>query len=356
MANQQLIDYIKQQLQAGYDINTLKSYIIKYGYPPKDVEEAINALYHPEVKHVVHHLSKNTIIAVSLTVLLLLIPSMYFLFLQDDSGPSRLLDLKTSTVNSDIGPGDKLEFIIELSNLGKNKRYDVFLKHEIIGTEISQEETIAVETSTSKKSSVNIPLDIAPRRYTLKTTATYGDQKAFSTTGFNIKGESLSIPKNITCTERWQCNNWIPSVCPSNGEQTRTCSDSNNCGTIIHKPETEKSCIFSIIEKPNLTKELLSKNTLLVEERNLENIKELSRTDFSRAIWECGTFNQTSLKDLCYLSISSEAGNTESCAYIENEMQKDECYMSYAINNNDFSICDNVINANLKDSCEKLRG
>jgi len=45
-----------------------------------------------------------------------------------------------------------------------------------------------------------------------------------------------------TCTESWECTEWQPQECPSSGQQTRTCTDKNNCGTTQNKlPETQ-SC------------------------------------------------------------------------------------------------------------------
>jgi len=42
-----------------------------------------------------------------------------------------------------------------------------------------------------------------------------------------------------TCTPSWQCSSW--STC-SGGTQTRTCTDSNNCGTLTNKPATSQTC------------------------------------------------------------------------------------------------------------------
>jgi|ETNmetMinimDraft_2_1059921.scaffolds.fasta_scaffold32914_1 hypothetical protein len=41
------------------------------------------------------------------------------------------------------------------------------------------------------------------------------------------------------CTENWQCSDW--STC-TNNQQTKTCTDSNSCGTTTNKPSTSKSC------------------------------------------------------------------------------------------------------------------
>ncbi len=42
-----------------------------------------------------------------------------------------------------------------------------------------------------------------------------------------------------TCTENWECGQW--SAC-TNGQQTKTCTDSNNCGTTVNKPAESQSC------------------------------------------------------------------------------------------------------------------
>ena len=42
-----------------------------------------------------------------------------------------------------------------------------------------------------------------------------------------------------SCTENWQCGKW--SKC-SNKQQTRVCTDLNNCGTTINKPYENKTC------------------------------------------------------------------------------------------------------------------
>ncbi len=49
------------------------------------------------------------------------------------------------------------------------------------------------------------------------------------------------------CNPNWQCSSW--STCSSSGEQTRTCSDSNNCGVLTNKPEESQSCAPPVEEE-----------------------------------------------------------------------------------------------------------
>ena len=44
-----------------------------------------------------------------------------------------------------------------------------------------------------------------------------------------------------TCVENWDCGDW--SSCSEQGSQTRTCTDSNSCGTTTNKPFEQQSCI-----------------------------------------------------------------------------------------------------------------
>jgi PGF-pre-PGF domain-containing protein len=49
----------------------------------------------------------------------------------------------------------------------------------------------------------------------------------------------------ITCTESWSCTDW--SAC-NNSQQTRACTDTNNCGTIAIKPEESQTCQIALTE------------------------------------------------------------------------------------------------------------
>lgn len=49
-------------------------------------------------------------------------------------------------------------------------------------------------------------------------------------------------PPTVTCTENWVCTDWF--LC-SDGEQTRVCSDTNNCGTIDNKPVETQTCLIT---------------------------------------------------------------------------------------------------------------
>jgi len=44
------------------------------------------------------------------------------------------------------------------------------------------------------------------------------------------------------CVPDWQCVGWLPLNCPQNGTQTRTCTDKSSCGDNTAKPSESKTC------------------------------------------------------------------------------------------------------------------
>jgi len=47
-----------------------------------------------------------------------------------------------------------------------------------------------------------------------------------------------------TCFEDWDCPDWEDIDCPESGIKTRTCTDLNDCGTTISRPDLATSCTY----------------------------------------------------------------------------------------------------------------
>jgi len=57
------------------------------------------------------------------------------------------------------------------------------------------------------------------------------------------------IPVPVECTPSWSCTDWSDCI---NGTKTRTCADSNNCGTDENKPEESKTCGIEAIKEKGI--------------------------------------------------------------------------------------------------------
>lgn len=66
--------------------------------------------------------------------------------------------------------------------------------------------------------------------------------------GTTINRPSLS--QSCTCTPIWQCSTWSSCI---NNNQSRTCTDSNNCGSTSGQPALTQSCVTNPNCTPNWT-------------------------------------------------------------------------------------------------------
>jgi coenzyme F420-reducing hydrogenase delta subunit len=55
-------------------------------------------------------------------------------------------------------------------------------------------------------------------------------------------GESTLEVETSQCIPDWECTSWSPTTCPSSCSQSRTCTDSNNCGLTTGRPDLSQSC------------------------------------------------------------------------------------------------------------------
>jgi len=328
-----LVGYLRKQLQAGYDISILKNSLLKYGYSEQEINTAVRSVYNlTEVKHTIHF-SKNTwgvMVGVVATIILI----VGFILFNMDTTPE-LLDVRIISIDNQVDAGEDVSFSVELFNLGAKRTYDVELRYEVVdnqGNTIGvKEETVALQTKATTSSSVNIPKNLVGN-YLLRVVALYNGKTARASSSFIVNEVIECVP------------NCLGKDCGLDG-----CGGScGNCRSGFDCVDDKCNQII-IEEEPPVVDDIVDD-----DEISLQDIKELSKNDFSRAMSKCDDFETVAGKDLCYLEISIEANNKDSCTEIISDIQRDQCYMNYALNNNDYSICDKITNDNLKESCELL--
>lgn len=96
---------------------------------------------------------------------------------------------------------------------------------------------INLGNSISYNLSFIIPANLPFGSYSINLTLL---NRAGNSTTINVGSFSyVNHSVNPTCTEYWTCSSWDDC---SHGEQTRTCTDANSCGTIFNLPSELRSC------------------------------------------------------------------------------------------------------------------
>jgi len=339
-----LVGYIQQQVNAGYQPEAIRDYLVKYGYDEKEVDDSLRSIYGKPIV-VESHFSGKVLIAVVLGLLLVIgIPTTYLLLQGGGSTPA-VVSIQTSSSVTSLEAGDTLTFSVSLQNTGDSTT--VSLRHEIIGTSAASEETVSLGASVSRQSSISLPSTLNAQRYTLQTIAAYDGKQTVSSFGFNIIAPEEEAPD---CTENWSCNDWNPLTCPSSGEQTRLCQDLNQCGTTQFKPEETKFCTFVpdvVIPPPAPSGPYDGLNIF----EKLERAKQLASTDIAEAERLCKSLAVQTHVDDCYLSLAEIQLSIGYCTSIQGERTKDKCYNNVAKFKDDNSLCERIVKLSRKDSC-----
>ncbi len=398
MPDKKLASYIKNQLAKGYDVAAVRYHLAKYGYTTGQINKAFDHIYNPgEVKHIIH-LSPATMITLVSVFLGIVVISAVFFFVLKEPSPQQLLDINLESIKTTAKQDGEVSFITELTSLGAKKRYDVFLKHELISRQTNnvltfKEETKAIETSTSIRTSIAIPSDALPGKYILRTIATYNGERAIATLPVNIEKEEIS--------EGPECEEDLPADC-ANGTSiiVYECIDGKKiitdeeCPTqlieetcydnIWNQDEEEIDCggVCTLCEKP----EPADVGPIDIDELSsfeaLEKIKVLAKNDPSSAASYCPEFEfQTSrdlcyeyvgegsadrkycekiqdgrTKDICYAKVAYSIFNPQLCEIIQKEDRRNSCYLQFVTGDRqDFSVCEKITNQYTRQSCFSLK-
>ena len=352
MGKPKLANYVQKQLDAGYDINKVRKYLVRSGYDSREVNEAVDFVYKKPVG------SKLPIAIIGVIGIVIVVVVGFVLFSGKEEGiPRQLLDLETSGLSNTADAGSNLEFNVELTNMGNEKRYDVELTHELIDlrgqTVATKQETIAIETQVSKKSQITLPED-ATGSYTIKTTASYNGDSARSYFSVIVKGgeepeaiaeiPELSCPAscddNDICTQDscgsdtgYRCFNKIKTPCCGNnvcepGEGTSNCPNDCKEGAID---------IYAGIETVRSV---------------VEEAKSIAASNPDQASDFCAGQERENFKNNCYKAVAETARNSVYCDPIVSDVTRDSCLTTAALTWNDFDVCGKITDKYLKIACE----
>lgn len=394
MVQKNLVNYVRDLLQKGYDVTTIRNVLLKYGYSNNDVNDAINSIYRPTIRHEIH-LSHTTAFLIIFIFISLLGTASFFYYTSSKS-PEQLLDLNLEPVTTTVAPGDNAVFLKEISNLGSSKKYDVVIKQEIIDAATSKAitektETRAIETFGSTRTNILIPKNTLAGDYILRVIVEYDNKKAVATLPIKVGASA----KNKSCFDGMQNQNEEGIDCGGACkpcEQAPKCGDNNACtndvvenGICAYKPiipccgnyiceeQEQTACISDCKEQPA--------QSYPIPTQTLEDIKGLAKINPSKALQECNKIEVPDLKDtcissigeaqrnrnyckmaanirikdLCHSTIAKLANDNSICEEISTDGRKDSCYMTFVLDNKDYSVCAKIVNTQLRQSCESLR-
>ena len=357
-----LVPYIKEQLKRGYNITAVRSYLINSGYPAHVVDDSIRQLHKPA-------LSMPVLIGAggAVVVILIIFLGLSLFAPPKVKQPSQLLDLETTAVTKSVHPGEDFSFILKLTSLGTEQRYDVELSHELINPNNNRvvnmkSETAAIETRMEKESSIDIPQTANPGTYFLRTIASYDTRRATATLTIIVQEEIIEplcpsfCDDEDACTTdfcsgltNYQCAHDVITPCCGDdkceaGEDESTCSLDCEADVPLLAPAEGEA-------EEELEEEMPARLTM---QSIIKEMRKTADTNLELAGVQCSKVENSAYKDGCFVALASHANTHVFCGQIQETNKKDQCYIDYAMNNDDYTICESINDGFLKKSCITL--
>jgi len=388
MVDASLIKYIQDNHSKGYSLQTLRSFLLKEGYSPLDIEAAIKQAYSP--KHGGNH--KLLLIVGIVAVLVILVAAIFLAinFLTDDT-------VITSTVtpqSSSISPTDSGAFTVFFR--GADKSTPIVVRYEIYGAG-SLIDTVS-ESADAFSGQKTYRLDpLEEGSYTITVTVTYKETESSNSYTLSVAsscgdgscdiGEQCvadcAICGDGLCEEgevcALDCDEIVNAICGDGiCELGETCSIDcieepvSTCGdNICQETENPASCsedcsvpicgdniCESLENQASCPDDCKVRQTGIAQMTNYQItqfIKEVVADEGANAASkQCDKISEQSRKDHCFDQVSRESVEGAYCKFIKSSLTRDECYLTYAYNANDFSVCGTIKDAYKLQTCETL--
>lgn len=351
MVPREVIAYVQRLRDNGYSAQAIRQNLVSSGYTPHEADQALLSVFKPTVmqprnwKPLAAGGIAGFLVIVLLTVILL--PS------------SPAFSVKSQPASAEVRAGSTLSFSEFLVYEDELDTDELEITHELVAPAtgnmlLSVEQRAPVKSSVSSK--LELPDDLQPGRYVVRTIITADGHTAESSFSFRVlpaatKPQTPTTPivseGNETPTEpvTQDCNDFDPCTDDSftDGKCVFTmrpvCCGDYLCNSDLG--ETTVTCPRDCAAQPE------AKST----EEILGDAEQLASSDAERAQLLCGTLAQISDADDCYDSVARISSKSEVCGKIVEGKPRDSCYLYFAINKNEYTVCTSISDPNLQSSC-----
>ncbi len=356
---QQIYTYVYQTLASGYPAEQLYSYLLQQGYDKRTLQQVFTQLHNqyqtqlPQSVVHTHELSSSTITKIGMMVIVVaIIIGGFFFMLQGLSHSSKtvkLLQVSVDIKNSQLHPGDDLEFQVTSINEGDPGRIDIQYKYVI--TDVTGRvlddwmDSKAFQTRMQFIEHYDVT-SFPTGSFKLTVTAFYGaTQSSSAYKRFTISeggseqqpSDVVQHPTNTSSTE----NNGQTGSTDHIGSSDQTGSDVQNSTTGNSNPATNPP---PVIETPSTNAQ--SDDDLLSEATDATSAEEMAGY--------CQLLSTTDLQDNCYSELADRFGDMSYCSLITTVDSKEFCYSNFIIIGN-LEACQYVSSPENKDLCNEMK-
>lgn len=323
-----LVAYIKQYLQQGYAPQQIQTTLLQRGYAPFTIQQAMQSALKKPFSIPFPRISKKMLLILFLSLLILLtITAIVWLYFNIELKEEPQIDFAISIDMDTLAPGDILYVTNDFITFPEEREYPITIYYTINDKETGTREDswqLSFDRTEPLERSVKYGLTktIASGEYELSAKMNYGSmsKQAYDLFTVSISEEELEVAEAEATTQEQ--------------ETTET-------------PEEE-----AVPEEVEVVSE---RGVPTAEDyENYAAAKSLASTDATAAAEYCIAISTASKKDDCYSAVGRVSGQKEYCEEIVSDPTRDSCYLGFAFNKGDYTVCDEITNPFSKQSCRQL--
>ncbi|MBS3131321.1 hypothetical protein J4212_02715 [Candidatus Woesearchaeota archaeon] len=347
-----LTNYIRQQLQRGYGLNSIKRYLEAYGYQEHQIEAAINEVYGRRLSEGFSINPKIMIGAATGIIAIVLAAAIIFFWPSGSSANS--FELSISTDKAAFTQGELVQLSLALEGI----KGSADVKTELI--RLPKNEIVLARTKTlftgNELETVFIPEDAEPGNYLLRSIASSEGKRSVKTLNLAVGKKQEAIDSASKPPETQGLDN-IDEMPQDTGQTPETIE-----APVVTPPSGSLSNLnsFEIIEKvKSIAKASKQEAAGMCAALELEATKNVCYSAVGEEAGDrsyCILITEERAKDVCFSNVARILQKSEICNDVIKESRRDSCYINFATPPlNDYTVCDRIINQYLKQSCNSLK-
>ena len=324
-----LVSYVKQYLVQGYSPAQIEEWLVQKGYPEYTVQKAVTKALKKELGF---RLPSKKIILVIFLILLIIVSvaGIAWFFMNIDFKETTEVNYDVSIDIDTLAPGDVLYITNDFIDFPDERDYPITIYYTIndkntLTREDSWQISFSRDEVLEKTTKYGLERTIPAGEYELNAKMNYGttSKQAYAYFTITVDEEELIVAEEEVVKEES-----IP--------EEQLIQDDEK----IVEEEVEVTLEMNVITSNDF--------------ENYAIAKDLAGEDAVSASQYCEQIEYPSKKDECYSAVARNSGDKEYCAEVISDPTRDACYIDFAFNKGDYTVCGMIANPFIKQSCEQL--
>jgi len=354
MVQESLVEYCRQLLAQGYDVETIRTTLINAGYSKFEANDALRAAG-ANIPSSSHISGKTLIFVFGGLLVLALIVWLILLFSGPEPAP---LAVSTSVLSERVSAGEEVVINVDISN-PDDRKVSASLEVTVSGPSgvvDLRSESLELDSSKRVPFKILIPEGSSDGQYSADVVLSYGPLTVRSSDFFEVRSQSVQPPAGIVDVPVERAVD-VSLTCPASCDDLRFCTKDSCvngqcvneqivpcCGNgVCEQGESESSCSVDCAPQVN-------------PQSVIDEAKGLAVVNPSGAIQKCVSLGMQFYVDSCLNDVAGAANSKAVCDLISSSESRDACLISFAYHpKKDYSVCAQIQDVYLRTSCDSLK-